>query len=164
MSFQKTVNINPPIGIPGSFASTAVDHSVIAGALQFVSSAVGTIISRFAWADTINGTTQNAKPADTTNWVNGFVGRDSNIAVITMWQDASSNVVPAGMEVTLYDRGDFFAVATTAATVGQKVFSSNINGALATGAAGATITDHTETNFTVAKAGAAGTVIKITAQ
>lgn len=164
MSFQKTVNINPPLGIPGSFASTAVDHSVIAGALQFVAGATGTTIARFAWADTINGTTQNAKPTDATNWVNGFVGRDSNIAVITTWQGASSNVVPTGMEITLYDRGDFFAVATTAAVVGQKVFSNDTDGTLATGAAGATVAGHTETNFTVAKAGAIGTVIKITAQ
>lgn len=164
MSFQKTVNINPPIGIEGSFASIGVDHSVIAGALQFVAGTAGTTISRFAWCDTIGGTVQNAKPADVTNWVNGYIGRDSNIAVITNWQGQSSLVIPQGLEVTAYDRGDFFVKSTTVATVGQKVFSSDTDGTIATGAAGATVAGHTETNFTVAKSGAVGVTIKITAQ
>lgn len=164
MSFQKSVNINPPLGIVGAWASIGVSHTALAGAMQFVAASAGAIIARFAWADTVNGTVQNAKPADTTNWVNGFLERDSNIAVITDWQGQASMTIPSGLPVSVYDRGDFFAVATTAATVGQKVFSNDTDGTLATGAAGATIVGHTETNFTVAKAGGVGVVIKITAQ
>lgn len=164
MSFQKTVNINPPIGIEGTFATIGVTHSSIAGAMQFVAGPTGLTISRFAWLDTITGVSQNDKPADVTNWVNGYVGRDSNIAVITNWQGQSTLLVPSGMAVTAYDRGDFFAKSKTAAVVGQKVFSSDTDGTISTGNAGATIAGHTETNYTVAKSGAIGVVIKITAQ
>ena len=164
MSFQKSVNINPPLGIVGTWASTSVYHSALAGSLQFVAATAGVVIARFAWADTVGGTVQNAKPADTTNWVNAFVERDDNIAVITDWQGQFSMTVPSGLPVTLYDRGDFWAVATTAATVGQKIFSNDTTGTLATGAAGATVAGHTETNYTVAKSGGVGVVIKITAQ
>ena len=164
MSFQKSVNINPPLGIIGSFASIGVSHSVIAGVEQLVAGTNGVNIATFAWCDTINGTVQNDKPTDTENWVNGFIGRDSNIGVITNWQGQATMLIPVGLPVTAHDRGDFFVKATTAATVGQAVFSSDTDGTLSTGDAGATIAGYTETNFTVASAGAVGTVIKITAQ
>ena len=164
MSFQKSMNINPPLGIVGAWASIGVSHTALAGALQFVAAPDGVVIARFAWADTVGGTVQNAKPADTKNWVLGFLERDSNIAVITDWQGQASMTIPSGLPVSVYDRGDFFAVATTVATVGQKVFANTTTGLLATGAAGFAVAGHTETNFTVATSGAAGNVIKITAQ
>lgn len=164
MSFQKAVNINPPLGVVGSFASDGVYHSVLAGAMQFVAGATGVTIGAFGWCDTINGVVQNNKPADPTNWVNGFISRDSNIAVITNWQGQYSMLIPSGIEVTAHDKGDFWAVATTAAVVGQAVFSSDTDGTLATGAAGATVAGHTETGYKVASSAAIGTVFKITAQ
>lgn len=164
MSFQKSVNLNPPIGIVGTFASIGVSHSVIAGVEQLVAGEDGVKIGLFAWCDTVGGTTQNDKPTDATNWVNGFVGRDSNIAALTNWQVQSTMTIPVGLPVTVHDRGDFFVVATTAAVVGQKVFSSDTDGTIATGAAGATVAGHTETNYTVASAATVGTVFKITAQ
>lgn len=164
MSFQKTVNLNPPIGVVGTFASIGVSHTALAGVEQFVAGTNGAVIARFAWCDTVGGTVQNAKPADTTNWVIGFLERDTNIAVITAWQDQWSMTIPSGLPVSAYDRGDFFVKATTVATVGQKVFASDTDGTIKTDAAGATVAGHTETNFTVASSGPVGTVIKITAQ
>lgn len=164
MSFQKTVNLNPPIGVVGAFASIGVSHTALAGVEQFIAGTAGVTIARFAWCNTIDGTVQNAKPTDTTNWVVGFIERDTNIGVITDRQGQATMVVPKGMPISAYDRGDFFVVATTVATVGQKVFASDTDGTIATGAAGATVAGHTETNFTVAKSGAVGTVLKITAQ
>lgn len=162
--FQQSVNINPPIGVVGTFASIGVSHTVLAGALKLIAGTNGLTVARFAWGDTVNGTAQNDKPTDTTNWAVGFVERDTNIGVITDWQGTATMVVPKGLQVSIYDRGDFFVVATTAATVGQKVFANDTTGTIATGAAGATVAGHTETNFTVASAGSAGVVIKITAQ
>lgn len=164
MSFQQSVNLNPPLGVVGSFASTGVNHSVLAGAMQFVAGTSGVTIAAFAWANTLTGETQNAKPAAPTNWSQGFVSRDSNIAVITNWQGQSSMLIPSGLEVTLHDRGDFWAVSKTAAVVGQKVFASDTDGTLSTGAAGATVSGHTETNYTVATSAAIGANFKITAQ
>jgi hypothetical protein len=164
MAFQTNVNLYNPIGVAGAFASIGPYHSVIAGAFQFVAGTAGVTIAAFAWASLVDGTTTNAKPADTTNYALGFVSRNSNIAVITQWQTSYGNLIPSGVEVTLHDRGDFYAVTTTAATVGQKVFASNTNGTIQTGAAGATISGYTETPFSVATVGAANSIIKITAK
>lgn len=164
MSFQQAVNINPPLGVEGSFASIGVTHSAIAGAMQFVADTAGVSICRFAWCNTVTGKTTTAKPADATNCVLGFVGRDSNIAVITDWQGSYSNLIPSGMALTAFDRGDFFVKTTVEATLGQKIFASDTTGEIAVGAAGATVAGFTETPFTVAKSGAANTIIKMTAQ
>ena len=128
MSFQKTVNINPPIGIEGTFATIGVTHSSIAGAMQFVAGPTGLTISRLVGHSYWRFKT--ISQPDVTNWVNGYVGRDSNIAVITNWQGQSTLLVPSGMAVTAYDRGDFFAKSKTAAVVGQKVFSSDTDGTI----------------------------------
>ena len=164
MAFQKTVNINPPLGVVGSFASTGVTHTVLAGTEKLVAAEAGLTIANFAWGDTVGGTAQNAKPATVTGWVQGFVNRDSNIGVITDWQGQASMVIPKGLPVSIFDRGDFWVKSTTIATVGQKVFASDTDGTISTGAAGATVAGHTETNYTVASNGAVGVEIKITAQ
>jgi len=164
MGFQQDVNINPPIGVEGSFASIGVSHSVIAGALQLVADEDGVYISRFAWCDTTSGKASYKKPSSTVNCVNGFIGRDSNIAVITGWQESYGNLIPTGLPITAFDRGDFFVRTSTGAILGQKIFSSDTTGEIATGEEGSTIAGFTETNFTVAKAGAAGSIIKMTAQ
>lgn len=162
--FQQSVNINPPLGVAGSFATIGVSHTAIAGAMQFVAGALGVTITRFAWCNTVTGEVTTAKPTDTTNCVLGFIGRDSNIAVITDWQGSYSNLIPSGMAVSAFDRGDFFVVTTVSATVGQKIFASDTTGEISVGAAGATVAGFTETPFTVAKSGAANTIIKMTAQ
>ena len=164
MGFQTTVNLYNPIGVAGAFASIGPYHSVIAGSLQFVAGDAGVTIAAFAWGSLVDGKTSNAKPANTTNHALGFVSRNSNIAVITAWQGQASNLIPSGLEVTLHDRGDFYAVTTTAATVGQKVFASDTDGTIKTGDAGATIAGYTETPFSVASIGAANSIIKITAK
>lgn len=163
MGFQTSVNLYNPIGIPGTFASIGPYHSVIAGAFQFVAGDAGLAIAAFAWGSLVDGKTTNAKPADTTNHSLGFVSRNSNIAVITQWQGQSSNLIPSGLEVTLHDRGDFYAVTKTAATVGQKIFASDTDGTIQTGAAGATVTGYTETPFSVTTPGQANSIIKISA-
>lgn len=66
-----------------------------------------------------------------------------------------------GWPLTIARKGDFYAVATTAAIVGQKVFANETDGTIATDAAGATIPGYVETGFVVKKAGAAGEVIVI---
>lgn len=163
MGFQKTINLAPPIAVEGNFASTGVYHSVLAGSQQLVADTAGVTMGRFAWANMVTGKATNVKPADTTNYVQGFVRRGDNTALIVAWLAEASMLVQAGYGVTMYDRGDFFVKTTTAATIGQKVFASNTTGEIATGAAGATVTGFTETNFTVASIGGIGATIKITA-
>lgn len=164
LGFQASMNRNLPVGVEGDFASAGVYHSVLAGNQQLKAGTTGVTIARFGWANIADGTVANAKPADLTNQVVGFVRRGENTALITGWRDQVSMLIPAGYGVTLYDRGDFWAVTTTAATVGQSVFASDTTGEIATGAAGATVSGFTETNFKVGSIGAVGELIKITAQ
>lgn len=164
MGFQTAINRNPPIAVEGDFASAGVYHSVLAGSQQLVAAAAGLIIGRFAWADPTTGLTGNVKADAGATPVLGFARRGENTAMITGYLQEASMTVPKGFGVTIYDRGDFWAKTTTAATVGQAVFANDTTGAIATGAAGGTVAGSTETNFIVASAGAVGDLIKITAQ
>lgn len=161
--FQQTINRNVPLAVEGDFASAGPYHAVLAGNQQLKAGATGVTIARFAWANIANGQVSNVKPVDTTNQVLGFVRRGANTALITAYRAETSMLVPAGFGVTIYDRGDFWAKTTTAATVGQKVFASDTTGEIATDDAGATVAGFTETEFKVGSIGAIGNLIKITA-
>jgi hypothetical protein len=161
MPFQKVININPPLAVEGDFASAGVYHSVLAGSGKLIAGVNGVTVGRFGYADATTGQTGNAKVA---GGVLGFVRRGENTAIITGYLDEASMLIPKGFGVTIYDRGDFWAKTTTAATIGQKVFANDTTGVIATGAAGATVAGSTETNYSVASAGAIGDLIKITAQ
>ena len=91
----------------------------------------------------------------------GFVHREQQ-GVITVFLAESTMLIPVGLGVTLHNGGDFWVATKTAATIGQKVFASNTDGTVSTGAAGATIAGHTETNMFVGSAGAIGALIKMT--
>ena len=146
--FQQTINRNVPLAVEGDFAAAGPYHAVLAGNQQLKASATGVTIARFAWANIANGQVANAKPADLTNQVLGFVRRGENTALITGYRAETSMLIPAGFGVTLYDRGDFWVKTT---------------GEIATGAAGATVAGFTETEFKVASIGDVGELIKITA-
>ncbi len=161
--FQSTINRNVPLAVEGDFASAGPYHAVLAGNQQLKAGPNGVTIARFAWANIANGQVSNVKPADTTNHVLGFIRRGENTALITGYRAETSMLIPAGFGVTVYDRADFWAKSTTAATVNQKVFASDTTGELATGAAGATVSGFTETEFKVASIGDVGELIKITA-
>ena len=161
--FQQTINRNVPLAVEGDFAAAGPYHAVLAGNQQLKAGPNGVTIARFAWANIANGQVSNVKPADTTNHVLGFIRRGENTALITGYRAETSMLIPAGFGVTVYDRADFWAKSTTAATVNQKVFASDTTGEIATGAAGATIAGFTETEFKVASIGGVGKLIKITA-
>lgn len=164
MGFQNNVNLNPPIGIEGGFASVSNTHNVLAGSGEIVAGDNGVTVGRFAYVSYATNKANNAKPSDLTNTAIGFVGRGSNFGVIYNWLAEASMVVPKGYGVTLFDRGDFWVKTKTIATVGQSVFADDVTGEISTGAAGATIAGSTEVPlFKVASAGAVGSLIKISA-
>lgn len=163
-TFQTTINLNPPIGVEGQFASVSNTHNVLAGVGQLVAGDEGVIVGRFAWANLETGIADTAKPSVLTNCAVGFVGRGSNFGIIFNAFDGASMLVSKGYGVTLFDRGDFWVKTTTVATVGQAVFASDTTGEIATGAAGATIAGFTEVPlFKVASIGAVGSLVKISA-
>jgi hypothetical protein len=155
MPFQTQVNTTPAPAVAGDFASANPNASVVAGPNAFVAGAAGCNCGVFGFADA-NGLVTNAGSGVPT----GFVHRD-NQALITTWLGAASMNIPQGRAVTLMSAGDFWAQTLTTATVGQKVFASNTDGTVKTGATGATIAGYTETKWVVGSAGAANDLIKI---
>ncbi|CAB3889505.1 hypothetical protein LMG26788_03767 [Achromobacter pulmonis] len=156
MGFQKQVYIEPAAAVAGDFASSNPRSTVLAGPGALVADTAGVTVGRFAWADT-DGKVTNAGSGVPT----GFVHREQQ-GVITIWLAEATMLIPEGLGVTLHNLGDFWAATKTVATVGQKVFASNTDGTISTGAAGATIAGSTETPWFVASAGAIGALIKIT--
>lgn len=156
MGFQKQVYIEPAAAVAGDFASSNPRSTVLAGPGALVADTDGVTVGLFAWADA-DGLVSNAGSGVPT----GFVHREQQ-GVITIWLAESTMIVPQGLGVTLHNLGDFWAATKTVATIGQKVFASNTDGTISTGAAGATIAGSTETDWFVASAGAIGSLIKIT--
>lgn len=128
--FQAQVNLQPAPAVEGDFASANPRASMLAGAGALVTAALGAIVGRFAWAD-VGGLVSN-------NWRSGkvgFVHREQQ-ALITAFLAETSNTVPAGMPITLFQQGDFWARFAAGATFGQKAFASYADGSAVAGAAG----------------------------
>lgn len=154
MAFQKTVNTYPGIGIPGAYAAI---NPIVSTAKGYVASAACNI-GGFVWAD--DSKAGCVKPTATgTDRPLGFAVREiTNPLGINV---EASNVVPVGYPVSVEVKGDFFAVTTTDATVGQKVFAVKADGTIKTGAAQENVEGAVETDFEVIQAGSANDVIII---
>jgi hypothetical protein len=151
MSFQTSVQQQPQVGVAGDRASM----NPIAVISRNAQSAV--TVARFVWpgtdADNQVQNTGTGKPL-------GLAIRDQN-GIITAYLGEASMQVPVGFPVQVAQQGDWFASSANAATLGQKVFATLADGTLQFGAAGATISGAIETQFVVARAGAANAVIVI---
>lgn len=154
MAFQKTVNTYPGIGIPGAYAAI---NPIVSTAKSYVASAACNI-GGFVWADADADKEGCVKPTGTGRPLGFAVREITNPLGIDV---EASNTVPVGYPVSVEVKGDFFAVTTTNATVGQKVFAVFADGTIKTGAAQATFEDAVETDFEVIQAGAAKDVIII---
>lgn len=159
---QKQVNLYGAEGVPGERASLnpivyTWDNYLADGEVQ---------IASFAWA---SATKEGFASQGGIDAPLGFVERwmaypllDKDIQTVNGVEGVRAALTaPDGCPLTVARRGDFYAVATTAATVGQKVFANSTDGTIATDAAGAAVGGHVETNFTVQKAGAVGELIVI---
>lgn len=152
MAFKQTVNTYPGIGIPGAYAAI---NPIVSTAKGYVASAACNI-GGFVWADEEKKgcvkPTGNGRPL-------GFAVREiTNPLGIDV---KASNTVPVGYPVSVEVKGDFFAVTTTTAKVGEKVFAVLADGTIKTGAAKATVQGAIETDFEVIQAGDAKNVIII---
>lgn len=159
MGFQTKVNTDIPVGIEGDFASTNPYHTLLAGTGNLRAGDAGVYVGRFAWVNEEAGTAENKLIE---NARLGFVRRDHR-AVITSYHAESTLLINGGLEVTLYDAGDFWARFDNGASIGASVYASNADGkplAVANGVAAPT--GYTETNFKVASKAEAGGLAKIT--
>lgn len=152
MAYQKTVNTYPGIGIPGAYAAI---NPIVSTAKGYVASAACNI-GGFVWADAEKEGC--VKPTGTGRPL-GFAVREITNPLGTDVE--ASNVVPVGHPVSVEVKGDFFAVTTTDATVGQKVFAVVADGTIKTKTARETVEGAEETDFEVIQGGAANDVIII---
>lgn len=132
--FQTTVYSDPALAVEGDFASANPRHSLLAGAGALVAGLLGLTVGRFAWAN------QNTGLADNFNnggMQLGFVHRDQP-ALITAWLGQASMLVTSGLEVTLFDGGDYWCRFAAGANVGQKVFANTSTGVATAAATGST--------------------------
>lgn len=152
MAFQKTVKTYPGIGIPGAYAAI---NPIVSTAKGYIARAACNI-GGFVWADADKA--GFVKPTGTGSPLGFAVREITNPLGIDI---EASNTVPVGYPVSVEEKGDFFAVTTTDATVGQKVFAVLADGTIKTGDAKADVVGAVETDFEVIQAGAANDVIII---
>lgn len=152
MEFKKTVKTYPGIGIPGAYAAI---NPIVSTAKEYIAIAACNI-GGFVWADEKK---EGCVKPNGTDRPLGFAVREiTNPLGIDV---EASNTVPVGYPVSVEVKGDFFAVTTTAATVGQKVFAVLADGTIRTEAAKKNVEGAIETDFEVIQAGDANDVIII---
>lgn len=157
MPFPNKVNYTWPIGFPGRLASANPFRSVVPPRDGFRAGAGGLTVAAFAWAQP-DGTLLNAGNGLPT----GFVPADQQ-GLTTAYLEESTMTVPAGFMTNLVSGGDFYAISTVAANVGDIVYASTTTGAITTGASGSSgPTGYINTTWTVSYGGAAGDPIIIT--
>lgn len=151
-NFQQQVNAYPAKGVPGDRASLNPHVYVIGNPL-----AEGHVtLGRFVWDGSEIGLAKNSgtgKPL-------GFVERVLAYYDLELGQPGGL-ATPDRAPLLVARKGDYYAVAVTAAIRGQKIFAVLADGSLKSGAAGAAISGAVETDWVVIEGGAAGELITI---
>ena len=147
-NFQNKVNLVPAIGLPGAYAAVNPIVSTAKGYIAKVNVPVG----GFCWEDT---TVEGQVNPSGSGAPLGFVVRE---VAYTMCNTDAINYVPAGGNVSVQKKGDFFVQAAAAVTKGQKVFASLTTGAVSGGTAGATVEGSIETDFYFVTSAGAGEI------
>lgn len=134
MTFQTRVNVYQSPAIEGAFASQNPRFSKVAGEGQLVTGVGGVYVARFAWVDSTNTTVLNTG----TGAPDGFIANELQASVQVIGDNASM-LIPQGRAITVFNGGDFWVRVQNAATRGQKIFASLIDGLAVAANAGATI-------------------------
>ena len=137
--FQSQVNVLPAPAVVGDFCSTNPRFTVNAGQGGIVAGPASLVVGRFAWVTSPVDSDGFSAYANNfgTGPVTGFVHREQQ-ALITIYLADSSMQVPAGMPVTLYSGGDFWAynAGSAQAVPGMKAYANFANGLVTFAATG----------------------------
>lgn len=136
--FQNKVNLVPAVGLPGAYAAV---NPIVSTAKGYIAK-VNVPIGGFCWEDTTDAGQVNPSGSGAPL---GFVVRE--VAYVLDTDADAINYVPAGGNVSVQKKGDFFVQAAVAVTKGQKVFADTTTGAVKAGAAGGTVSGAVETDF-----------------
>lgn len=155
MGFPNHINYTWAKGFPGGIASANPTRTALAGTLGHRAGAAGVTVGTFAWVQA-DGVTVLNKPQGS-EAPTGFVIRDQ----VGLILQESTMLLNPGFMVTLKTGGDFFALASADATIGQEVYASTTDGTIQTGAPGTAPAGTVATGFVVTQGGGAGSVIII---
>lgn len=148
MGLQKSVNLSCAPAVAGDRAS---QNPMVYYFENFKAASGGVTVGAFAFQDSTDPTlVKNAaagKPL-------GFVERSLEHFNYNAAADGSL-VIPAGGNVAVAIRGDFYVVAGAAVTKGHKAYVNNTTGAITFAASGSSVTGATETDWTAMNAAAA---------
>lgn len=142
-TFQRSVTAQPAPAVEGDFASANPIRSMVAGVGALVAGPLGVTIGKFAFADNDNGVVTSMAPGG--GFRVGFVHRDQ-IAFIQAWLGSDTMLVPAGLEITLFDAGDFWCRFAAGAAIDDTVYASLADGSASVAAADAAATASFATN------------------
>lgn len=131
-----------------TLTATGTNSTVTVSAVTYSGSDV-IITFDAAWTATVTATE-----------VMGFVKRNQFYPMYDL-TSSGTLTVPEGSPLSVAVRGDFYAVSSTAATIGQAVFASTTDGSVSTGTAGSPEEGTVETGWIVKRGGAAGELIVI---
>ena len=137
-TFQNVVNIEPAAGLPGGYAAV---NPIVSTPRGFIAKAAVTA-GCFCWEDSSDAGQVNPSGS---GMPLGLVVREVNAPMAT--SVAYTNAVPIGSTATVAVEGDFYVAVTADVTKGQKVFANTTTGAVKGGSAGATVSNHVETNW-----------------
>lgn len=146
-TFQNVVNIEPAAGLPGGYAAV---NPIVSTPRGFIAKAAVTA-GCFCWEDSSDAGQVNPSGS---GMPLGLVVREVNAPMAT--SVAYTNAVPIGSTVTVAVEGDFYVAVTADVTKGQKVFANTTTGAVKGGSAGATVSNHVETNWVFETSAASG--------
>ena len=146
-TFQNVVNIEPAAGLPGGYAAV---NPIVSTPRGFIAKAAVTA-GCFCWEDSSDAGQVNPSGS---GMPLGLVVREVNAPMAT--SVAYTNAVPIGSTATVAVEGDFYVAVTADVTKGQKVFANTTTGAVKGGSAGATVSDHVETNWVFETSAASG--------
>jgi len=151
-SYQKDVALKNKDAIQGDRAN---QQEVIYTPHNFTT-ASAVKVGGFVWRDSTNPGTQVAASTIGTDKPLGFMERVQNFPNYNISVEGTLEV-PAGCEVNVAEKGDFFIAADASVSVGDTVYADPT-----TGAASFIGTDKTATDFKAFTSGASGDMVIIT--
>lgn len=153
-TLQQQVGLAQAPGLVGGFASNNEWMTADAGEGEYVvGGTVGVNVGGFVWeSGTVSGTVVNNGAGQPL----GFVGRHQ-AAIYFPLLAGFSTMIAVGQNISVYTRGDFWAVAPSGAVKGQKVYANLGDGTIFCAATGGTVPAASVTGSI------AGTVLTVTA-
>lgn len=156
MPLQNKVSLDVAPGVAGDKATPGQSVYTPQNPLAAVDLPVGGFVFPVV-EDGVRDDSRATNVAGDATEVLGFVERVINYVNYDL-TESGTLTVPEGSALTVAVRGDYWAVSSTAASVGQAVLASTEDGSVSTGTPDAT---HLDTGWVVKTAGAAGDVILI---